>query len=112
MGKERVYKSEESKANERAHHFGAPNGNPRGEPRAAVQQREFLKWVEQEATAKELSEYVSNENNPVLRRNLVSLLLASKSVGEHFALCNQAHGLPKQSVEIDNKPTTLIIRKS
>ena len=37
----RIYKSEETKARESAHHFGKEGGNKRGCPAAAAQQREF-----------------------------------------------------------------------
>lgn len=112
MRKERTYKSDETKARERAHQFGQPNGNKQGDGSIAVNQREFYKWVEQSATLEELNAYADDETKPAIRRNFVRAMLSAKSVAEHFALTNQVHGLPKQSIEVDNKPTQLTIKTS
>lgn len=92
--------------------FGQPNGNPQASTSVAISQREFYRWVETKATLKELKDYADNEKNPAMRRAFVSSALRSKKMQDFFDLTNQTHGLPKQQFEIDNVPTTLVIKKS
>lgn len=112
MKKEHSYKTPEAAEREKRHQFGQPNGNKICPQNIAVNQREFYKWVEQSATLEELNAYADDETKPAIRRNFVRAMLSAKSVAEHFALTNQVHGLPKQSIEVDNKPTQLTIKTS
>lgn len=96
----RIYKSEETKARESAHHFGKEGGNKRGCPAAAAQQREFYRWVENVATERELLAYAADESKPAARRRFVRALFECKRIQDFFDLTNQTHGKPKEQVEI------------
>lgn len=96
----RNYKSEETKARESAHHFGANGGNKIGNPSAAAKQREFYRWVEMVATEKDLTDYMNDESKPASRRRFVQALLKCERIQDFFDLTNQTHGKPKEQVEI------------
>ena len=96
----RNYKSEETKARESAHHFGANGGNKIGNPSAAAKQREFYRWVESVATERDLLDYAADESNPAARRRFVRALFECKRIQDFFDLTNQTHGKPKEQVEI------------
>ena len=109
MRKEYQHKSEESRKRESAHWFGQPNGNQVGDPRKAVNQREFYRWCESEATEDELKAYVLDESKPYARRKFVQSLVQCNTVQDFFDLTNQTHGQPKQVVEQTNLPTVEIV---
>ena len=103
--KDRKYKSAESKAKERAHHFGQPGGNPICPQSLAANQREFYRWAETVATEQELRAYSADESNPYARRKFVDLLLSpAEDMESMFALTNQTHGAPKQPIEVQSLP--------
>lgn len=108
MKKEYQYKSEEARERERAHWFGAPNGNPKGDPRAAGSQRAFYAWCESQATEQELKEYVKDNTKPYARRKFVAALNQCETVQDFFDLTNQTHGQPKQVIETVEAPTVII----
>lgn len=91
--------------------FGQPNGNPQAQ---GVTMRHFYAWVLNKASRKELEEYEANPKNPFARVAFVRAVLANdtKRIDSLCAITNQAHGLPKQEVEVNNAPTTLVIKKS
>ena len=66
------HKSPEAAERERRHQFGQPEGNKQGNPSTAVNQREFYRWCESQATEQELREYVRDESNPMARRKFVA----------------------------------------
>lgn len=109
MKPEYKHKSEESRQREAAHWFGAPNGNKQGEPHAAVNQREFYKWCEAQATEEELKAYVQDETKPYARRRFVASLVKCETVQDFFDLTNQTHGQPKQVIEQTNLPQIEIV---
>ena len=95
----------EKQARKEAHYFGAPDGNPIGNPSTAANQREFYRWAETIATEKELEEYSANPNNPYARRKFVDLLRSpAEDMEAMFALTNQTHGAPKQPIEVQSLP--------
>ena len=102
----RIYKSEETKARESAHHFGKEGGNKRGCPAAAAQQREFYRWVENVATERELLAYVTDESKPGARRKFIAALLRCKRVQDFFELTNQIWGKPKEQMEVSTDQET------
>lgn len=109
MKPEYQHKSPEAAARERAHWFGQPNGNQVGDPRKAVNQREFYRWCESEATEDELKAYVLDDSKPYARRKFVQSLVQCNTVQDFFDLTNQTHGQPKQVIEQTNLPTVEIV---
>lgn len=103
------FTSEEARKRESSHWFGQPNGNPTGNPRAAVNQREFYRWCETVATEDELREYVKNDKNPMARRKFVASLMRCETVQDFFDLTNQTHGQPKQIIEQTSLPAIQIV---
>ena len=89
--------------------FGAPNGNKRCDPTAAVQQREFYRWVESVATEDELKEYVKDKSNPYVRRLYIMKVQKAASIRDLHDITNQVHGLPKQTIEMAEPPKIEII---
>lgn len=84
--------------------FGQPNGNPRANPSVAVAQREFYRWVETQATEEEIKAYMKDTTKPFARRKFVELYFKSKRVEEVLAVTNQTHGMPKQTIGINEAP--------
>lgn len=95
----------EKQARKEAHYFGAPEGNPIGNPSTAANQREFYRWAESVATEDELRAYSNDKKNPYARRKFVDLLLSpADDMDDMFALTNQTHGAPKQPIEVQSLP--------
>lgn len=92
-------KTPEAAAREKAHQFGQPNGNQRGDPSTAASQREFYRWCESKATHDELTAYVNDPSKPYARRKFVQALTNCDTVQDFFDLTNQTHGAPKQVIE-------------
>lgn len=109
MQKKHQFKSPEAAERERRHQFGQPEGNKLGDPRKAVNQRDFYRWAESKATEEELKEYVKDANNPFARRRFVAALVKCDTVQDFFDLTNQTHGQPKQVIEQTNLPEVQII---
>lgn len=109
MKKEYKHKSPEAAERERRHQFGQPEGNKQGNPSTAVNQREFYRWCESQATEQELREYVRDESNPMARRKFVAALMGCNTVQDFFDLTNQTHGQPKQVIEQTNLPDVRIV---
>lgn len=97
-------KTPEAAARKKAHQFGQPNGNKPQAASVAVQQREFYRWVECQATEAELSAYIADKTKPFVRRKFVEAITHAKRVEDHFALTNQVHGAPKQTIEVHDLP--------
>lgn len=109
-GQDNTPKTEEAAARKRAHQFGQPGANPSGSPTAAVNQREFYKWAETQATKDELKAYEADETKPYMRRRFVALCLKKcNSLQDIFELTNQTHGQPKQTIEQTNLPEIKIV---
>lgn len=104
MRKGLQYKTPGAEERERRHQFGQPEGNKLGDPRKAVNQRDFYRWCESKATEDELREYVRNEENPMARRKFVAALVKCETVQDFFDLTNQTHGQPKQVIEQTSLP--------
>lgn len=100
------YKSEESKARESAHWFGAKGGNAIFQQSIATNQREFYRWCESIATNEELQAYANDESKPAARRMFVRSLLKCEKVQDFFDLTNQTHGKPKEQVEVTTDAET------
>lgn len=95
----------EKQARKEAHYFGAPNGNPIGNPSTAANQREFYRWAETVATEEDLRKYSKDMSHPYARRKFVDLLLSpAEDMEDMFALTNQTHGAPKQHIELQQLP--------
>lgn len=94
----------EKQARKEAHYFGAPDGNPIGNPSTAANQREFYRWAETIASEEELRAYIADETKPFARRRFCELLLKNDELDEMFALTNQTHGAPKQPIEVQSLP--------
>lgn len=109
MKKEYKHKSPEAAERERRHQFGQPDGNKQGNPSTAVNQREFYRWCESQATEQELREYVRDESNPMARRKFVAALMGCNTVQDFFDLTNQTHGQPKQVIEQTNLPDVRVV---
>lgn len=109
MKKEYKYKSPEAAERERRHQFGQPEGNKQGNPSTAVNQREFYRWCESQATEQELREYVRDESKPMARRKFVAALMGCNTVQDFFDLTNQTHGQPKQVIEQTNLPDVRVV---
>ena len=109
MRPEYKHKSPESAAREKKHQFGQPDGNPKGNPSTAANQREFYRWAESVATEEELRAYVKDLSNPMARRKFVAALVKCDSIQDFFDLTNQTHGQPKQVIEQTNLPNVQII---
>lgn len=109
MRPEYKHTSPEAAERERRHQFGQPDGNKLGDPRKAVNQRDFYRWAESKATEDELKAYVKDINNPFARRRFVAALVKCDTVQEFFDLTNQTHGQPKQVIEQTNLPEVQII---
>ena len=109
MQKKHQFTSPEAEERERRHQFGQPEGNKLGDPRKAVNQRDFYRWAESKATEDELKEYVKDTNNPFARRRFVAALVKCDTVQDFFDLTNQTHGQPKQVIEQTNLPEVQII---
>lgn len=109
MKKEYKHKSPEAAERERRHQFGQPEGNKQGNPSTAVNQREFYRWCESQATEQELREYVRDESNPMARRKFVAALMGCNTVQDFFDLTNQTHGQPKQVIEQTNLPDVRVV---
>lgn len=109
MKKEYKHKSPEAAERERRHQFGQPEGNKQGNPSTAVNQREFYRWCESQATEQELREYVRDESNPMARRKFVAALMGCSTVQDFFDLTNQTHGQPKQIIEQTNLPDVRVV---
>ena len=109
MQKKYQFKSEDARQRERRHQFGQPEGNKLGDPRKAVNQRDFYRWAESKATEEELKAYVQDANNPFTRRRFVAALVKCDTVQDFFDLTNQTHGQPKQVIEQTNLPEVQII---
>lgn len=103
------FKSEEARKRESEHWFGAPNGNKKGDPSVAVNQREFYRWCETVATEDELRKFVQDTKNPMARRKFVASLMRCETVQDFFDLTNQTHGQPKQVIEQTNLPAIKIV---
>lgn len=103
------FSSEEARERERVHQFGQPNGNKQGDPRTAVNQREFYRWCETVATEDELREYVQDNSKPMARRKFVASLMRCDTVQDFFDLTNQTHGQPKQTIEQTSLPEIKIV---
>lgn len=108
MRKGYQYKSQEAEAREKRHQFGQPEGNKQCDPRKAVNQRDFYRWCEGQATREELEGYVKDEKNPFSRRKFVEALTRCATVQDFFDLTNQTHGQPKQVIETVEAPTVII----
>lgn len=95
----------------KATQFGQPNGNKPMRPQDALTIRHFYSWALNKATEAELIEYRFNKKNPFARREFVRAILESngKVVDILATITNQAHGLPKQSIEVDDVKRTMII---
>ena len=104
MAKEKNYRSEQARLNEKMHQFGQPGANRRGNPTAASRMRAFYDWCENKATLDELKAYARDENNPATRRRFVRALMKCERVQDFFDLTNQTHGQPKQVVEFQELP--------
>lgn len=109
MQKKYNYTSPEAAERERRHQFGQPDGNKLGDPRKAVNQRDFYRWAESKATEEELKAYVNDANNPFARRRFVAALVKCNTVQDFFDLTNQTHGQPKQVIEQTNLPEVNIV---
>lgn len=109
MKKEYKHRSPEAAERERRHQFGQPEGNKQGNPSTAVNQREFYRWCESQATEQELREYVRDESKPMARRKFVAALMGCNTVQDFFDLTNQTHGQPKQVVEQTNLPDVRVV---
>ena len=109
MKKEYKHKSPEAAERERRHQFGQPEGNKQGNPSTAVNQREFYRWCESQATEQELREYVRDEIKPMARRKFVAALMGCNTVQDFFDLTNQTHGQPKQVIEQTNLPDVRVV---
>lgn len=103
-GKTGPPKTPEAAARKRAHQFGQPGGNKPLPQSAAIAQRDFYRWVECEATEAELKAYMLDETKPYVRRKFVEAMTRARKVEEHFALTNQVHGAPKQTIEVQDLP--------
>ena len=109
MKKGQKHKSAESAAREKAHQFGQPGGNPICPQSVAGNQREFYRWAETVATEEELREYSNDKSNPYARRKFCDLLLSpADDMDDMFALTNQTHGAPKQTIEVKELPKVSI----
>ena len=104
MQKKHNYTSQEAEERERRHQFGQPEGNKLGDPRKAVNQRDFYRWAESKATEEELKAYVKDASNPFVRRRFVAALVKCDTVQDFFYLTNQTHGQPKQVIEQTSLP--------
>lgn len=104
----RKYKTPEAEARARAHQFGQPGGNTAGDQRVAGSMRAFYRWVESEATEKELTEYANDSTKPYVRRKFVAAMTAAETPQDFFDLTNQTHGAPKQVIETVDAPTIII----
>lgn len=102
--KPRKYKSAEHREREKAHQFGQPGGNPIGNPSTAANQREFYRWVETQATRKELEDYIKDETHPWSRIHFCELWLNNQELDDVFLMTNQTHGAPKQPIEVQSLP--------
>lgn len=102
-------KTPEAMARKKAVQFGQPNGNPTNGGWAANSQRAFYRWVEAEASEEELKAYAADESKPIIRRNFVKAMLKCKDVDDYFAMTNQTHGAPKQTIEQTTLPDIAII---
>lgn len=80
-----------------------------GDPRKAVNQRDFYRWCESKASEEELREYIKNKDNPMARRKFVAALVKCETVQDFFDLTNQTHGQPKQVIEQTNLPNIEIV---
>lgn len=109
MRPEYKHTSPEAADRERRHQFGQPDGNKLGDPRKAVNQRDFYRWAESKATEEELKAYVQDANNPFARRRFVAALVKCDTVQDFFDLTNQTHGQPKQVIEQTSLPAVNII---
>ena len=109
MRPEYKHTSPEAAERERRQQFGQPEGNKLGDPRKAVNQRDFYRWAESKATEEELKAYVKDANNPFARRRFVAALVKCDKVQDFFDLTNQTHGQPKQVIEQTNLPEVQII---
>lgn len=109
MKKEYKHKSPEAAERERRHQFGQPEGNKQGNPSTAVNQREFYRWCESQATEQEMREYVKDESKPMARRKFVAALMGCNTVQDFFDLTNQTHGQPKQVIEQTNLPDVRVV---
>lgn len=103
------YSSPEAEERERRHQFGQPEANKQGDPRKAVNQRDFYRWCEAKATEDELREYVRDQKNPMARRKFVAALVKCETVQDFFDLTNQTHGQPKQVIEQTSLPEVKIV---
>lgn len=108
MQKGHQYSSPEAEAREKRHQFGQPEGNKLGDPRNAVNQRDFYRWAESKATQEELEAYVRDLSKPFSRRKFVEALTRCDTVQDFFDLTNQTHGQPKQIIETVETPTIII----
>lgn len=109
MQKQHNYKSPEAAERERRHQFGQPEGNKLGDPRKAVNQRDFYRWCERDATEDELKAYAKDTSNPYARRKFVAALVKCDTVQDFFELTNQTHGQPKQVIEQTSLPAIEIV---
>lgn len=102
--KPKTPKTPEAAARVKIHQFGQPGANRSGNPSTAVDQREFYRWVECQATEEELKAYVLDPSKPYIRRKFVETMTRAKKSDEYFTLTNQVHGQPKQPIEMDSLP--------
>lgn len=109
MQKKHEFTSEEARKRESAHWFGREGGNNIGDPRKAVNQRDFYRWCEREATEQELREYALDNSKPMARRKFVAALMQCSTVQDFFDLTNQTHGQPKQVIEQTSLPAIEIV---
>lgn len=89
--------------------FGGKRANPRGNPSVAVAQREFYRWVETQATEKEIREYVNDTNKPMIRRRFIQVFLQAESVRDFCEVTDQTHGKPNQKIQIEAPPKITFI---
>lgn len=104
MARTKNYKSEETRARERAHWFGQKGGNTAYPQKMATAQREFYRWALQEATQEELEDFVKDESKPYFRRAFILKFKATDSVTDFLQVTNQVYGMPKQTIETQELP--------
>lgn len=84
MRKGLKHTSPEAAEREKRHQFGQPEGNKLGDPRKAVNQRDFYRWCESQASEEELRAYVKDTTRPMARRKFVAALVKCETVQDFF----------------------------
>lgn len=95
--KKGVPRTPEALARKKRHQFGQPEANR--SPDNGWGMRKFYKWVESEATLKDLQDYLTDETNPEVRKRFIRMFLSAADIKDFFQLTNQAHGYPTQEVK-------------